>query len=460
MHTKQLFNRTVQIGVSLAFAASLTTSVQAKVDAKVELNAKDLTSFGQSKENGSDRPSLTVIGIDAGEWTAINYMRSKGLMPNMDRLIRGGAYGKLESIHPMFTPVVWTTIATGKAPILHGIRGFRLLNPDTGKKIPVNRTMRRTSAIWNLLTHKGLRSLIVGWYATWPAEKIKGTMISDYTWPLKNQEVSENLVEKRIGLDFKEQTYPRSLYHRLEHFFIDKFKQNPIFASRFDVDVKDAPYALKHGYAKDLSYFRMYGQMRKSGRYDFTTLYLQGTDLLSHQFWREFSLLTQGKLKPGTSSYKKADYIVRYYKFVDEILGVYEKNIRKPNETVMIVSDHGFEDKGKPILLKVSDDKYAKQQFWHRKQGIMVANGPKIKAGTVLNGATIFDIAPTILSYFDFPIAQDMQGAPISAVCGCDVQQLVKIKSYEDKISKKMAVRESPYDQAILKSLNEFGYIQ
>lgn len=461
MHAKRF--RTL-ISAALAAGVWMSASIpsaQAKIDKKIELDGEDLNSMSSSRvAPQTDRPSMTIIGIDAGEWTAINYLRSKGMMPNIDRLVRGGASGTLESIHPMFTPVVWTTIATGKPPLLHGIRGFRLLNPDNGKKIPVNRTMRRASAIWNLLSSRGLRSLITGWYATWPAEQVKGTIVSDYTWPFKNKDEAETLVEEKIGLDFKDQTYPRSLYHKMKGLFIDKFKKNPVFANRFDISVKDAPYALKHSYAKDLSYFKMYRRLRQQSRYDFTTLYIQGPDLLSHQFWQEFTMMIDGRAKPGSAAWKKADHIVRYYKFVDEMIGVYDKTLRAKNETVMIISDHGFEDKKKPILTKVSDDKFAKQQFWHRKEGILIANGPRIKPGTKIAGATIFDIAPSILGYFGLPVAQDMQGTPQPALCGCAPDNLAKVKSYETQVAKKSDVRESPYDQAILKHLNDFGYIQ
>lgn len=47
----------------------------------------------------------------------------------------------------------------------------------------------------------------------------------------------------------------------------------------------------------------------------------------------------------------------------------------------------------------------------HAPQGVLIARGPGIKAGTVLQGAAITDITPTILYLFDAPLTEDMDGA-------------------------------------------------
>jgi predicted AlkP superfamily phosphohydrolase/phosphomutase len=408
----------------------------------------------------SSRPILTLIGIDAGEWKAINYLRGLGVLPTIDRMIKEGTHGKLESIHPMFTPIVWTTVATGVTPLKHGIRGFKLHNPETNNKVPVNRTMRRVNAVWNILSQKGLNSLVVSWYGTWPAERIKGTIISDYTWPLKNTSLSEHFLEEKTGIELKEQTFPRHYYHKLKRFFVDKFKENDKFRQRFNSSVAKAPYVLKHSYAKDLTYFRIYKQLRQAKHYDFTSFYIQGPDLLAHKFWREFEMYTDGRLKEGTKNYMQAQFIVRYYKFIDQILRVYDQDIRTENETLIILSDHGFKDLGKDVLTKVSDEKYAKKRYWHNKHGILIADGPSVNGGTVTKGATVFDITPTILTFFNLPYAKDMPGKPLINIIGDERSVIKKVASFEKPLAKKLEIRESNYDKSILKSLNDLGYIQ
>ena len=403
---------------------------------------------------------MTLIGIDGAEWQAINYLREQGELPTLDRFIKEGAHAKLESIDPTFTPIVWTTVATGMPPIRHGIRGFKLLNPETGHKVPVNRTMRKSPAIWNMLSSRGLQSLVTAWYATWPAEPVKGAVISDYTWPLKNTKLSEDFYQSQAGLQMRDQTYPRNLYNRVRQHFIDKFKENRAFEKRFGLAVKDSPYALKHGYAKDLTYFRIFRDMRQKQRFDLSTLYIQGPDLLSHKYWREFDLLTKGRA--DSKEQGKAELIRRYYKFIDKILAVYDRTIRRPGETVVIISDHGFEARSKPILTKVSDDKFDMRQYWHRNQGILIAHGPNVKRGARIPVATVFDIAPTVLTHFRLPVAKDMQGKPLAEIVGTLPKKLPTIASYDNpqKRTNAVKIRESTYDKEIIKSLNELGYIQ
>jgi predicted AlkP superfamily phosphohydrolase/phosphomutase len=41
--------------------------------------------------------------------------------------------------------------------------------------------MRKVKALWNILSDAGKRTGVVGWWATWPAETINGTIVSDHT---------------------------------------------------------------------------------------------------------------------------------------------------------------------------------------------------------------------------------------------------------------------------------------
>jgi hypothetical protein len=49
-------------------------------------------------------------------------------MPLMQGLIERGTGGNLTTLHPVLSPILWTSIATGKRPLKHGIHGFA--DPD------------------------------------------------------------------------------------------------------------------------------------------------------------------------------------------------------------------------------------------------------------------------------------------------------------------------------------------
>jgi predicted AlkP superfamily phosphohydrolase/phosphomutase len=56
----------------------------------------------------------------------------------------------------------------------------------------------------------------------------------------------------------------------------------------------------------------------------------------------------------------------------------------------------------------------------HRMNGIFLASGPDFKSGSKIDGATLFDIAPTILHMFDVPIPNDMDGRILTEIFSDD----------------------------------------
>ena len=94
----------------------------------------------------------------------------------MEQLIAQGVVGSLETLEPTHSPIIWTSIATGKTPDEHGIEGF--VYRDEGKVRPYTSRQRRVKAFWNILSDRGLTVHTVGWWTTYPAEKVQGTLVS------------------------------------------------------------------------------------------------------------------------------------------------------------------------------------------------------------------------------------------------------------------------------------------
>lgn len=71
------------------------------------------------------------------------------------------------------------------------------------------------------------------------------------------------------------------------------------------------------------------------------------------------------------------------------------------------------EDTDKPPLVVRHRSASAKKSEWggtHRRDGILIARGPNLRAGAELEKVQIIDIAPTLLHLFGVPIPQDMDG--------------------------------------------------
>ena len=65
-----------------------------------------------------------MIGWDGASWDLIIPMLEAGKLRNLSALMQRGAYGPMASFQPTLSPVLWTTVATGMTPAVHGIRGF------------------------------------------------------------------------------------------------------------------------------------------------------------------------------------------------------------------------------------------------------------------------------------------------------------------------------------------------
>src|SRR5512136_1952148 len=91
---------------------------------------------------------VLLIGWDAADWKVINPLLDAGKMPNLAKLVDGGVIGNLATLSPDLSPMLWTSIATGKRPFKHGVFGFTEPDPETGGIRPITNLSRRTKAVW------------------------------------------------------------------------------------------------------------------------------------------------------------------------------------------------------------------------------------------------------------------------------------------------------------------------
>ena len=76
------------------------------------------------------------------------------------------------------------------------------------------------------------------------------------------------------------------------------------------------------------------------------------------------------------------------------------------NETaIVIASAHGVNQNLPPQYPRGGD-----KEIWKTPYGIFAANGPGLNSDSLVLGATIHDVAPTILNWFGLPIGDDMEG--------------------------------------------------
>ena len=71
---------------------------------------------------------ILLVGWDSADWRLINPLLDAGMMPALSGVIERGAMGNLAAVEPVLSPLIWTSLATGKLPHKHGVLGF--VEPD------------------------------------------------------------------------------------------------------------------------------------------------------------------------------------------------------------------------------------------------------------------------------------------------------------------------------------------
>ena len=108
-----------------------------------------MTKFGSGRK-------LLLIGWDGADWGLLTPLLDRGMMPALDALIDRGTMARLSGLAPSLSPLLWTSIATGKRADKHGI--LSAIEPDlaTGLRLPVSARGRKTATLWEILDAQGL----------------------------------------------------------------------------------------------------------------------------------------------------------------------------------------------------------------------------------------------------------------------------------------------------------------
>ncbi len=122
---------------------------------------------------------VLFLGLDGVDWKVLARHLDAGAMPNLAGLLASGRPGLLDAEAPSLPPLVWTTMLTGVSPLEHGVLDFTRFQPRSRQREPITSEERRVPAVWNMATAGGRSVAVFGAVASWPAEPVAGTLISD-----------------------------------------------------------------------------------------------------------------------------------------------------------------------------------------------------------------------------------------------------------------------------------------
>ena len=114
---------------------------------------------------------LLIVGWDAADWIIIDRLIAAGRMPTLKAAIDAGVRADLRTLEPKLSPLLWTSIATGKTPDKHGILNFLEPKADGSGLQVASSTSRAGKALWNIFSQAGVRTQTVGWSSV-PARKV------------------------------------------------------------------------------------------------------------------------------------------------------------------------------------------------------------------------------------------------------------------------------------------------
>ena len=413
------------------------------------------------------KPKLLLVGWDSADWKIMRPLIDAGTLPGIASLLQRGVSGTMTTLEPQLSPMLWTSIATGKMAYHHGVHGFTEVDPETRTVVPVSAATRRCKTVWEILGERGLRSHVVSWFATQGERDLNGKMVSNmfcHLGGVKAGQDPENWPAPLPG------TYwPPELAETMNELRVSPHEVDPDQIIRLFV-----PEAPKVDQTKDPRLWNLAQRlaetfsahsaathlMESDPAWDFMAVYYRAIDEISHAFMPYHP--------PRMEGIPEEDFL-RYRHVVESTYRLHDLFLKRlihlagPEAAILLVSDHGFHsDHLRP---KFTPRVPAGITVWHRPQGVVIAGGPGFRSGETIYGARLLDVTPTILHHFGLPIGADMEGRVLEeAFAGtlAERRRPESIPSWENPggLKRERTNLRSMESKALLDQFVALGYIE
>lgn len=275
---------------------------------------------------------LLIYGIDGATWAVMDDMP----LPNIARLEAQGTRAVLTSREPMFSPLLWTTMASGKVPDEHGIHGFHTRADHC-----------RAARIWDIAGAEGMGFGIYKWLVSWPpyTPPAGGFIVPAWLAPQPDTAPQDLSFIKELELS-----------RRLKRKKVESVRSGPELALagvqrglRWSTLLEAATWSLRERLTRPKEKERAWRlnllrvQMDRDvfifalhqHRPELVTFTTYATDALGHTHWDLFQDCDPAGCPPWSSAVEDA------YLQADAVLGEILENVSE-DTAVLVVSDHGF----------------------------------------------------------------------------------------------------------------------
>jgi hypothetical protein len=407
---------------------------------------------------------VVLLGFDGAAPNLVEPLAADGKLPALRRLMVSGAYGRLRSYAPNKSGILWTSLATGKSMLKHGIVDWTYVNRQ-GLVVPYEDRGRRVKTYWEILSERGITTGTLNWWISYPPAPLPNgyivssafkrsaqadTVYPPSLFPLLNPlrvpfpaGVAAEMASQRIPhYDEADATIPMNNASRILESYPYYFSQDVTIDRAGDLLFARRPVRVFS------TYFRLP---------DVTSHF--ATHFLDRKLYDRIVANEQaGSLTDADLASLDRDFarvVAPAYAFMDRIVAKYLDRI--DGATLLIVcSDHGF--------------RYFHGRYNHANpemappDGVVFIAGPGTRRGARIEGAGLYDIAPTILYALGQPAAEDMDGRPIVQAFRSDYLEanpLTRIASYEgaSRVTSDASGTHRELDERVLQDLKTLGYI-
>jgi hypothetical protein len=412
--------------VSLALAASLVLPLVARGAGKLA----PLVSRPLDVDAGIVRPPaggrVVLIVLDGGSLDFVSAAALEGRLPSFGKILDGGAAMHLATIRPTQPDPVWTTVATGKLPTRTGVRSAALYrvpaSDDPLELLPTNcfahglvhfgfvtavphtAASVRARPIWSILGSAGLTSGVVNWPLTYPAQPVRGYLVTDQFY----RPGAASLEPDDSGPDADPAAratlpsiQPPSLFDEAR---AAGDKAVPAADAEPRRDLLETP-----PFVTDRMYEQVAIALQEKVRPDFSAVRYRELDVAGHRFLRYAMPRDFGDVTPEERR-RLGPVLESAYARVDGMLGRALASLG-PDDLLLVVSGFGMEplSVGKRLLERYLGTPDLSGTHEDAPDGFMLAYGAGVAPGRK-NRASVADVVPTILYFLGLPVAHDMDG--------------------------------------------------
>ena len=424
---------------ALAFAGAATLLVVTARDESGRREAPPLTVVSSGMR-------VRVIAVDGFDPRVFESLSAVGGTPTLTAAL-SGARAHLAPEDTTDPARTWTTIATAQPPDVHRVHGLETrrvaglqgaLPSSSGGVIHAATDLvrltrpsvasgeeRRAKTMWEVAAESGLRTVVVNWWATWPAPvHSTATILTDRA-----------VLRLERGGPLDAEIAPVDLYDKLRSRWSEIRRRAAERAAALTVTGEPQIAAVMRRSAElDALQLGLSEDVRPPEP-DLLAVYLPGLDIAQH------TLLggAAGAL-PASAIAARVDALRAYYRFLDSLLR--DVLAARDADLVVFVTAPG----------RVSTP----------ASGVLALTGRAVRAGARID-ARIADVMPTILYALGVPHSRELAGRPLIDLFAekhAATYPIREVATYGPPSGSTAPRSGQPLDAEMLERLRSLGYVR